>query len=658
MFVPYGWDGTFGAALTVTLMLKHSKHGRVCLPAGHPALEGMRDGHFIAALVREDQLVAAFEVDASQLHGEWAFSLQWERVRTHIPNFADPRASYWEVLGHMGFLHKYCTPDDHLALGWAKKFAQYVDGLASGNLDGVKGEPFPPITKPLPSVLAKFIGAMQAPNWTAGDLLRAIRDVHAGGDAALLELLRLQTTYLDLCHGLTKHRHCGFFNIALQAHLFSSAVTQEGRRVPWFDGVNGGTLQYLDLAPAQFSPSCPAGEYWERIPRGLPENLGHLVSGSEVPIKLAVDAPEWSSFPLADNADEVSASADALLDEALANKANCIPNGAIIQAAYGPFEHIQAWERPGQVDFVCRKPNGEFALAHLNLVERQLSFELLWHCRDGEQARRIEVGLKLFLAATVRDFFVVEERERVFLTKEATKAPRGIRAPSEGPTIIYLPRVKYRSIPNLKRCSEDLDLLARRAHVVTAHLRKSANVSEHQLILAARYGLDVPKGFTFVRPHERGQKERKVIFRSRSALRALYDVEPSREGRAGAPNWFKFERDVQTLMRTLGFSVEHVAASRNGDQGIDVLAVKGEDLDEVRWLIQCKCFSPKNKVGPAVIRELLGTLKPQRAGTRGMVVTTSTFTEGARELAGAEGIRLMDGAEFAARLKAQSVSGE
>ena len=100
-------------------------------------------------------------------------------------------------------------------------------------------------------------------------------------------------------------------------------------------------------------------------------------------------------------------------------------------------------------------------------------------------------------------------------------------------------------------------------------------------------------------------------------------------------------------MAAAGFDVEHVAASGRGDQGVDVYATRGDDLDRVEWVIQCKCFSPSRKVPVSVIRELVGTLSDYPRGTRGMVVTTSNFTRDARKLADRNSIRLMDGREFA-----------
>jgi restriction endonuclease Mrr len=117
----------------------------------------------------------------------------------------------------------------------------------------------------------------------------------------------------------------------------------------------------------------------------------------------------------------------------------------------------------------------------------------------------------------------------------------------------------------------------------------------------------------------------------------------------GKADWFQFEREVMALMKNEWFEVHHVAASRSGDKGIDVYASKGHDLEQINWVIQCKCHSPHRHVGPEKVRELLGVLFTMPPGTRGMLITTSAFSSGARELALDHNIRLMDGIEFTRR---------
>ena len=166
------------------------------------------------------------------------------------------------------------------------------------------------------------------------------------------------------------------------------------------------------------------------------------------------------------------------------------------------------------------------------------------------------------------------------------------------------------------------------------------------MLLAMRYNFDVPRGYTFVRPHRRGDasiEARKRVFRSRSATSVLYQVVQNVP--SGKPTaWFDFERDVAAALSRLGLRVVHQAASRNGDGGVDVFA-SNEDDDAI-WAIQCKCYAPAMKIGPDVVRELYGSLVKFPEGTRGMVITTSSFTSGAVEEARRLNIELVDGAQF------------
>ena len=89
-----------------------------------------------------------------------------------------------------------------------------------------------------------------------------------------------------------------------------------------------------------------------------------------------------------------------------------------------------------------------------------------------------------------------------------------------------------------------------------------------------------------------------------------------------------------------------MAASRRGDHGVDVYATKFVEGQLENWVIQCKCYSPKNKVGPKIVRELIGSLSHYEEPTKGMIVTTSSFTAGAMEEAKHAGIKLSDGVKF------------
>ena len=248
----------------------------------------------------------------------------------------------------------------------------------------------------------------------------------------------------------------------------------------------------------------------------------------------------------------------------------------------------------------------------------------------------------MLLSAVIRDFNVVEERQRVFKLERSFAL--GKKNINKEISIVYLPRVKYSYDYQLETLSSNLGFKERRAHFVSAHQRKSTHTSDRQKILAEMYNFAIREGYTFVKPHERGHLKRETIYRSRSALQSMYVAEVY-EGDDKIPDWFKFEKDVAKLMEKMGYIVDHVARNKNGDEGIDLFAYRQNGGQEENWVIQCKCYG-KNKVGPAVIRELIGTLTLHKQKVNGMLVTTGDITEGAMQLAKDAGIEAINGKRF------------
>jgi HJR/Mrr/RecB family endonuclease len=91
-----------------------------------------------------------------------------------------------------------------------------------------------------------------------------------------------------------------------------------------------------------------------------------------------------------------------------------------------------------------------------------------------------------------------------------------------------------------------------------------------------------------------------------------------------------FERFIATLIDQLGFE-NVVITPRSGDQGRDVLATKTMHGIPILFAFECKRYRPDSRVGPEILRALLGTIThgPTKAN-KGVLVTTSTFTSGAR----------------------------
>lgn len=89
----------------------------------------------------------------------------------------------------------------------------------------------------------------------------------------------------------------------------------------------------------------------------------------------------------------------------------------------------------------------------------------------------------------------------------------------------------------------------------------------------------------------------------------------------------KFEELVASVFRQNGFTVELTPESRDG--GVDIIAVQKSGLTgSSLHLIECKRYLPHNTVGIGTVQRLLGVVEQHKA-TKGIVVTTSSFTRDA-----------------------------
>lgn len=97
-------------------------------------------------------------------------------------------------------------------------------------------------------------------------------------------------------------------------------------------------------------------------------------------------------------------------------------------------------------------------------------------------------------------------------------------------------------------------------------------------------------------------------------------------------NGYQFEQEVASLFRKKGYDATVTKGS--GDGGVDVILTKYNE----RIAVQCKAHS--NPVGPAVIRDLYGTMT-SGGYTKAILVSKSGFTKGVYEFAEGKPIELM-----------------
>ncbi len=103
---------------------------------------------------------------------------------------------------------------------------------------------------------------------------------------------------------------------------------------------------------------------------------------------------------------------------------------------------------------------------------------------------------------------------------------------------------------------------------------------------------------------------------------------------------YDFEKLIGELFKRMGFEV--MVTVQSSDGGVDVEAENNSIVYRGKYLIQCKRYRVTNKVSRPEIQHFLGAIT-HKGGARGIFVTSSSFTRGAREFAEEMGINLIDG---------------
>jgi restriction system protein len=104
--------------------------------------------------------------------------------------------------------------------------------------------------------------------------------------------------------------------------------------------------------------------------------------------------------------------------------------------------------------------------------------------------------------------------------------------------------------------------------------------------------------------------------------------------------WRRFEAVVEALFAQAGFETRSQAHGADGGVDIWLYSINHADGDAPVSIVQCKQWM-RWKVGVKEVRELRGVMA-QHGIERGQLVTTSDFTDDAREFAAGNGIGLHD----------------
>jgi len=106
-----------------------------------------------------------------------------------------------------------------------------------------------------------------------------------------------------------------------------------------------------------------------------------------------------------------------------------------------------------------------------------------------------------------------------------------------------------------------------------------------------------------------------------------------------------FEKLIGRLLVSMGLDVQ--VTKQTGDGGVDLLACSSEPITGGLFVVQCKRYC--GTVGEPVLRDLYGVMHHHRA-SKGILITTSSFTQQARNFAKGKPIDLVDGDTLGALL--------
>jgi hypothetical protein len=106
---------------------------------------------------------------------------------------------------------------------------------------------------------------------------------------------------------------------------------------------------------------------------------------------------------------------------------------------------------------------------------------------------------------------------------------------------------------------------------------------------------------------------------------------------------YEFEEYIAKFFKVNGFEVQQTSYSHDG--GIDLIAFCNDPIYSGKYIIQCKKYKD-TLVGQPVIRDLYGVVMSENAN-KGILITTSDFTEDAQTFARHKNIELINGTMLA-----------
>lgn len=142
----------------------------------------------------------------------------------------------------------------------------------------------------------------------------------------------------------------------------------------------------------------------------------------------------------------------------------------------------------------------------------------------------------------------------------------------------------------------------------------------------------------YIDNYKKKYRESKVLAEKEKFLKgdfsSLKEEENNKQSLKNIRTGTEFEKYLVKLFKDMGYEAKHTGKA--GDQGCDLILKKGD----TKYCVQAKYY--KTPLDNTPVQEIIGSLK-HYDGNRGVVVTNSTFTSGAYELAKSNNVILING---------------
>jgi HJR/Mrr/RecB family endonuclease len=124
-----------------------------------------------------------------------------------------------------------------------------------------------------------------------------------------------------------------------------------------------------------------------------------------------------------------------------------------------------------------------------------------------------------------------------------------------------------------------------------------------------------------IRPHSAGLVVPEPLLLFKRDLLSYVRDSPSRMWKLSA---HEFEELVAKIFQGFGFKV--FMTKKTHDEGRDIIAINKANDIAIKYVIECKRYTPPNKVGIGIVQRMIGVRVPNRAN-KAILVTSSYFTQ-------------------------------